>query len=79
VKAGEIDLKAIDGTAALALLLTEPILIRRPLVEANDDRCAGFDREPVTSLLGADKDVNEGCSRAEASPRCPDPNPPSLP
>ncbi len=39
------------------------------LVEAQGLRCAGFDREPVTSLLDGAADPNaENCSRPEPSP-----------
>jgi nitrogenase-associated protein len=76
IKSGEIDPAAFDASAALAILVGDPLLIRRPLVEANGQRCAGFDREPVTSLLGgaADPDA-ESCSRLGPSPHCPDPDP----
>ena len=75
IKSGEIDPATIDATAALASMLDDPLLIRRPLVEAQGQRCAGFDREPVTSLLGAAADPEaENCSRPGPSPRCPDPD-----
>ncbi len=74
IKSGEIDPASIDAAAALASMLDDPLLIRRPLVEAQGQRCAGFDREPVTSLLGVPADPDaESCSRAGPSPRCPDP------
>ena len=71
IKSGEIDPAAFDAGAALAIMLEDPLLIRRPLVEARGQRCAGFDREPVTSLLGGPQapDV-ESCSRPGSSPRC---------
>lgn len=71
IKSGEIDPEAFDAAAALAIMLDDPLLIRRPLVEARGQKCAGFDREPVTSLLGGPlgPDV-ESCSRPEPSPRC---------
>jgi nitrogenase-associated protein len=79
VKSGEIDPATIDAAAALASMLDDPLLIRRPLVEANGQRCAGFDREPVTSLLGSAADPDaENCSRQGPSPRCPDPDRPSA-
>lgn len=70
VKSGEIDPENIDGVAALAHMLKDPLLIRRPLVEVNGQRCAGFNREPVTSLLAnlRDQEVVDGCSR-ERKPR----------
>ena len=75
IKSGEIDPATIDAAAALASMLDDPLLIRRPLVEAQGQRCAGFDREPITSLLGAAADPEaENCSRPGPSPRCPDPD-----
>ncbi|UVO30623.1 arsenate reductase family protein [Bradyrhizobium arachidis] len=53
VKSGAIDPTAINAIDAIALLLESPLLIRRPLIEAVNMKCAGFDREPVLSLLGA--------------------------
>lgn len=69
VKSGEIDPWQIDEDAALALMVADPLLIRRPLIAAGDRRCAGFDREPVTSLLDArDAGVGiEDCSRQMGS------------
>lgn len=77
VKSGEIDPQGIDAASALALMLSEPLLIRRPLVELGEQRCAGFDGEPVTSLLGdyRSKGDIEGCSRHDAATPCPDPRP----
>jgi nitrogenase-associated protein len=76
IKSGEIDPAAFDASAALAILVADPLLIRRPLVEADGQRCAGFDREPVTSLLGGAADPNaQACSRTGPSPRCPDSEP----
>lgn len=76
IKSGEIDPAAFDADTALATLVADPLLIRRPLVEANQQRCAGFDRDPVTSLLGgvAGPDA-ENCSRSGPAPHCPDPGP----
>jgi nitrogenase-associated protein len=77
VKSGAINLEKTDASAALALMLDDPLLIRRPLVESGEERCAGFDREPVTSLLGgADNRDNEICSRPEAASPRPDPQQP---
>lgn len=79
VKSGAIAPEKLDAADAITLMLDDPLLIRRPLVEADGQRCAGFDREPVTSLLGdsADEDV-ESCSRPPASTPSPDPHPSST-
>lgn len=80
VKAGRVDPAAVTAEAALALMLADPILIRRPLVEAEGARCAGFDRAPVTTLLDPSVAVRgrpgedlQGCSRPAAAMPCPDP------
>jgi nitrogenase-associated protein len=74
VKSGAILPAALDAATALALMLDDPLLIRRPLVEFDGQRCAGFNREPVTSLLGAQAGRDsEACSRPEATTPCPDP------
>jgi nitrogenase-associated protein len=71
VKSGEVKPTEIDAARALALMLDDPLLIRRPLIEANGTRCAGFDREPVLSLLnGTSREDLQGCTRREAMPRC---------
>ncbi|QWG14686.1 arsenate reductase family protein [Bradyrhizobium sediminis] len=79
VKSGEIVPAKLDAASALALMLDDPLLIRRPLVETEGQRCAGFDREPVTTLLGdpVGDDV-EACSRPPVSVSCPDPVPSSI-
>ncbi|MFG1340669.1 ArsC/Spx/MgsR family protein [Xanthobacter autotrophicus] len=74
VKSGAVDPSAVDAETAIALMLAEPLLIRRPLVETESGRCAGFDREPVLSLLGPSDPAArplEGCSSPHAP--CPDP------
>lgn len=72
VKSGEIDPCGMDAEAALALMIDDPLLIRRPLVEADGARCAGFDREPVVSLLGRMTGADaETCSRANNATPCP--------
>ncbi|MCL8385770.1 ArsC/Spx/MgsR family protein [Xanthobacter aminoxidans] len=76
VKSGEVKPEAVEAEAAIALMLAEPLLIRRPLVEVEGARCAGFDREPVTSLLGPALPGAlplEGCSHPGEAHPCPDP------
>lgn len=51
VKSGEIDIRALDETQALALLLAEPLLICRPLLQCNGLRQSGFGPGPVLDAL----------------------------
>jgi nitrogenase-associated protein len=73
VKAGAVDPAALGAGEAIALMLADPLLIRRPLVEADGVRCAGFDRAPVTHLLTAGSPLPEACSRPGEASGCPDP------
>lgn len=54
VKSGEVQPEALDAGAALALLLQEPLLIRRPLMQRtdNDTRLVGFDTAAVDAWVG---------------------------
>lgn len=78
VKSGEVDPANIDAATAFALMIADPLLIRRPLVEMEGKKCAGFDREPVTSLLDKPDERLEGCTRQEPG-SCPTPDHPPKP
>ncbi|MGO9945157.1 MAG: nitroreductase family protein [Rhodoblastus sp.] len=75
VKSGEIDAIALGPDTLLAKMLADPLLIRRPLIEAEGKRCAGFDREPILSLLGNAQELDkaQGCSRPHEATPCPAP------
>lgn len=47
VKSGEVIPEALDAGQALALMITDPLLIRRPLMESGGRRMAGFEPERV--------------------------------
>lgn len=47
VKSGEVIPEVLDAGQALALMLADPLLIRRPLMESGGRRMAGFDPEEV--------------------------------
>ena len=52
VKSGEVNPSAITAEQALALMLAEPLLIRRPLMEVGDERMIGFDQIKVEDWIG---------------------------
>jgi nitrogenase-associated protein len=53
IKSGEVVPEALDAEAALALLLAEPLLIRRPLMQRPDgQRLVGFETEAVDRFVG---------------------------
>jgi nitrogenase-associated protein len=70
LKSGEVRPEAFNAAAALAMMVADPLLIRRPLLEVGGMRGVGFDGEPGASL--ALRPVSETCSRPEAP--CPIPS-----
>ncbi len=52
VKSGEIVPEEATAEQAITLMLYEPLLIRRPLMEVGDERMAGFDQEMVENWIG---------------------------
>lgn len=72
VKSGEVNLDSIDAASALALMVSDPLLIRRPLIDLVGIRCAGLDREPALSLLGHQTQEHlQGCLHQATRTRCP--------
>ncbi|HSV30299.1 MAG TPA: ArsC/Spx/MgsR family protein [Candidatus Omnitrophota bacterium] len=63
IKSGEIVPEAFTAEEALALMCREPLLIRRPLMQAADRRVAGFDDAQVDAWIGlkAGKAVGDAC------------------
>ena len=52
IKAGEIDPEDIEIDDALTMMINEPLLIVRPLMQVGDELLAGFDTEEVHNWLG---------------------------
>lgn len=65
VKAGEIVPENLGFEDALHLLLDNPLLIRRPLMEIGDQRMVGFDLAAVDAWVGL-KDVELPAGNIEA-------------
>jgi len=75
VKSGDVVPERLDAAAALALMLADPILIRRPLMECAGRRIAGFDAVRVTEWLGSPLDSGargdlQTCHHEPAAPPC---------
>lgn len=64
VKSGEIDPASYSSEEALTLLLSNPILIRRPLVSINGRRMCGFDSDKIEALIqqSLGKGAEEKCT-----------------
>ncbi len=76
VKSGTVDPAGLGAEEALALMLADPILIRRPLIEALGVRVVGFDQAFIDAWLGLsagagkDRDL-ETCRRPSSAKAVP--------
>jgi nitrogenase-associated protein len=70
IATGRVVPTQLDADAALALMVLDPLLIRRPLLEVGGDRRAGFDPEAIARWIGltiATPDLDlETCPRSAA-------------
>lgn len=74
IKHGEIEPDTLTEQEAMTLMLENPLLIRRPLMQVGDSLMAGFDQQTVDNWIGlaetgAASDL-ESCPRTHAQPRC---------
>jgi len=51
VKNGEVIPEKLDEQQAIALMVANPLLIRRPLIEVEGRRCSGFDPNEIEAWL----------------------------
>lgn len=77
VKSGEVNPAAFGEAEALSLMLADPLLIRRPLMDVEGDLRAGFDPEAVNAWLGLNdakpKGDIEACPNSHRASPCPAP------
>ncbi len=80
VKNGDVVPEELNAETALALLIAEPLLIRRPLMQRADDgsRHVGFDTAAIDAWVGLNPAITaqpslEGC--ASPTERCATPAP----
>lgn len=52
VKSGEVVPEQMDAETALSLMLSDPLLIRRPLIQVGSRREIGFDVEAIDTWIG---------------------------
>jgi len=52
VKSGEVIPEQMDTEEAIARMVQEPLLIKRPLIQVGDRRLVGFDMETLESWIG---------------------------
>jgi len=77
IKSGAVVPEALSPAEALALLLSDHLLIRRPLLQVGHERRVGFDPAAIAAWIGLegapDKEIGEGCPKGEAHRPCPPP------
>lgn len=69
IKDGEVVPEALDHDTALALLISDPALIRRPLIESGGRRMIGWNSDAIQAWLGltdVGSAVGESCPRHQA-------------
>lgn len=72
VTAGRVVPERMDGAQALMLMVQDPLLIRRPLIEVEGRRSVGFEARDIMALLGLDLETaqaDENCPRQDGH-RC---------
>ncbi len=66
VKSGEIDPAAYTEVEALAMMVEQPLLIRRPLMDIDGELRAGFEAKAVDAWIG----LNDSQLKDEPCPIC---------
>lgn len=72
IKSGEIAPESFAADQALALMLAEPLFIRRPLLQVGERREVGWDEALMDSWIGLKgAGLKEGCPKGDSDHRCP--------
>ncbi|HEX8979223.1 MAG TPA: ArsC/Spx/MgsR family protein [Parasulfuritortus sp.] len=78
VRDGEVDPARLTETEALLLMMADPLLIRRPLMEVDGECRAGFDQTAVDAWIGLASKAGAGdletCPRPQRATLCATPS-----
>ncbi|ESS73515.1 hypothetical protein MGMO_18c00230 [Methyloglobulus morosus KoM1] len=69
IKSEEITPENLTETEALNLMLTDPLLIRRPLLQVGEQRDSGFDQDRIDSWIGLSPEQVEALAEQDLE-RC---------
>lgn len=69
VRDGEVHPATLSEGEALRLMLADPLLIRRPLMEVDGQRRVGFDQDVVDGWIGLASKMNTARVDLETCPR----------
>lgn len=78
VRDGEVDPARLTETEALLLMMADPLLIRRPLMEVDGECRTGFDQTAVDAWIGLASKAGAGdletCPRPQRATLCATPS-----
>jgi nitrogenase-associated protein len=76
LKSGAVIPQSLEAADALALMLADPLLIKRPLLQIGEQKCAGFNPTDLAARLGLHLPATpQGCSSAKPCPTPEEPQP----
>lgn len=70
IKNKELDIDTISKEALIALMISEPILIKRPLLEIDEVKICGFDIEKINQILQTNICENIAISTCQSGSQC---------
>jgi arsenate reductase (glutaredoxin) len=70
IKNGEIFPEKLSKDELINLMIKEPILIKRPLIEVGEEKVCGFDIPKLNKLLNLDLDSKKEIGTCQSSDSC---------
>ncbi|MDD2896629.1 MAG: arsenate reductase family protein [Aliarcobacter sp.] len=70
IRDNEIDINTLSKDEAIELMIKNPILIKRPLLDINGVKLCGFDIEKINELLNTNIDTNKKLNTCSSSDSC---------
>ncbi|WP_320034310.1 ArsC/Spx/MgsR family protein [Halarcobacter sp.] len=70
VKSGEINIEKYSKDELVELMIKEPILIKRPLIQVDDTKICGFDIPKLNSALNQELDTKKEIGTCQSSDSC---------
>jgi nitrogenase-associated protein len=70
IKSGEINIKKLTKEQLVELMIKEPLLIKRPLIQVNDIRICGFDIPKLNKALNLEIDTKKEIGTCQSSDSC---------
>lgn len=71
IKSGEVDPASLSEDEALNLMIENPLLIRRPLIQVGDECHVGFDSDEISQWIGLKSTASGGSNSNDDLETCP--------